>query len=44
MSLRINNNMSAVNSHRNVIKNTGENMKGKEYICDNVTGLYGTPL
>ena len=27
-----------------VIKNTGENTNGKEFICDNVTGLYGTPL
>ena len=28
----------------NVIKNTSENTNGKEYICDNVTGLYGSPL
>ena len=28
----------------NVIKNTSENSNGKEYICDNVTGLYGTSL
>ena len=28
----------------NVIKNTSENTNGKEYICDHVTGLYGTPL
>ena len=28
----------------NVIKNTGENTNGKEHICDNVTGLYGTSL
>jgi len=27
-----------------VIKNTSENTNGKEYICDNVTGLYGSPL
>ena len=24
--------------------NTSENTNGKEYICDNVTGLYGSPL
>ena len=27
-----------------VIKNTSENTNGKEYICDNVTGLYGSSL
>ena len=25
-----------------VIKNTGENTNGKEFICSNVSGLYGT--
>tara|TARA_B100001093_G_C26542201_1_gene890832 strand:- start:155 stop:520 length:366 start_codon:yes stop_codon:yes gene_type:complete len=28
----------------NVVKNTDENANGKEFICDNVTGLYGSPL
>ena len=28
----------------NVIKNTVEDKSEKEYICDNVTGLYGTSL
>lgn len=27
-----------------VIKNEGENTNGKEFICENVTGLYGSPL
>ena len=28
----------------NVVPNTGDNANGKEFICSNVSGLYGTPL
>tara|TARA_B100000214_G_scaffold346634_1_gene297381 strand:+ start:2593 stop:2964 length:372 start_codon:yes stop_codon:yes gene_type:complete len=28
----------------NVDPNTGDNANGKEFICSNVSGLYGTPL
>jgi len=27
-----------------VVKNTEQNTNGKEFICSNVSGLYGTPL